>query len=77
MQVMGHVARQHGFAGPSLAALCNAATGLDIGCRVLAAKLAAAGGDVTRALLLWNGGANPDYPAAVLARTARYAAPAA
>ena len=72
MQVMGQAAREHGFAGESLAALCDPATGLEIGCRILAAKLAAAEDNVTRALLLWNGGANHDYPAAVLARANRY-----
>jgi soluble lytic murein transglycosylase-like protein len=73
MQVMGQVAREHVFRGDSLAQMCDPADGLDIGCRVLAAKLAAAEGNVTRALLLWNGGGNPDYPAAVLARTEKYA----
>jgi soluble lytic murein transglycosylase-like protein len=72
MQVMGQVAREHGFTG-ALPSLCDPAVGLEIGCRVFAAKLAAAEGNVTRALLLWNGAGNQDYPAAVLARTARYA----
>lgn len=72
MQVMGQVAREHGFDGASLAALCDPATGIEVGCRVFAAKLAAAEGNVARALLLWNGGANPDYPAAVLARAGHY-----
>ena len=74
MQVMGQVARENGFAGASLAALCDPGTGLDVGCRVLARKLAAAEGNVTRALLLWNGGTNPSYPDAVLMRTQRYTA---
>lgn len=43
MQVMGQVAREHGFSGKFLSALCDPATGLDIGCAVLAAKLASAG----------------------------------
>jgi len=73
MQVMGQVARENGFAGASLAELCDPAAGLEIGCRVLARKLAAAEGNVRRALLLWNGGANPGYPAAVLARAENYA----
>src|SRR6266568_4544197 len=73
MQVMGQVAREYGFADASLASLCDPAVGLEIGCRVFAAKLAAAEGNVTRALLLWNGAGNRDYPAAVLPRTARYA----
>ncbi len=56
MQVMGQVAREHGFgpcspgfpnpgvsAAASLAELCDPASGLDVGCRVLAHKFAAAG----------------------------------
>jgi len=39
---------------------------------VLAAKLAAAGGNVPRGLALWNGGGNPDYAAQVLARVRPY-----
>jgi hypothetical protein len=72
MQVMGQVAREHGFDGRFLTALCDPETGLDIGCTVLAAKLAAANGDTARALQLWNGGANPEYAAQVLARVAKY-----
>jgi soluble lytic murein transglycosylase-like protein len=72
MQVMGQVARENGFSGVSLAALCEPAVGLDIGCRVFTGKLAAAERNVTRALLLWNGGANPHYADAVLARASRY-----
>jgi soluble lytic murein transglycosylase-like protein len=72
MQVMGETAREHGYAG-HLPALCVPATGIAIGCRVLASKLAAARGDVESALLAWNGGANPDYPAQVLARMPKYA----
>jgi soluble lytic murein transglycosylase-like protein len=73
MQVMGQVAREHGFNGTSLAQMCDPQIGLDIGCRVFAAKLAAAEGNVPRALLLWNGGANRGYAEAVLARTHSYA----
>jgi soluble lytic murein transglycosylase-like protein len=72
MQVMGQVAREHGFTGKFLSAICDPATGLELGCTVLAAKIAAANGDITRALELWNGGANSDYPAQVLARVAEY-----
>jgi hypothetical protein len=42
MQVMGQVAREHGFQGKFLSALCEPEAGLDIGCAVLAAKFAAA-----------------------------------
>ena len=93
MQVMGQVAREHGFTGKFLSALCEPAAGLDIGCAVLTAKLtirsgsssresspgrttegslSAAPGDIARVLQLWNGGANPNYAAEVLARMARY-----
>jgi soluble lytic murein transglycosylase-like protein len=72
LQVMGQVAREHGFQGAFLSAMCDPAVGLAIGCTVLAAKLAAGGGNVPRGLVLWNGGGNPDYAAQVLARVARY-----
>ena len=72
MQLMGQVARELGCAAPSLAQLCDPATGLEFGCRQLRAKLDAAAGDETRALLAWNGGANRDYPAEVLARVGNY-----
>jgi soluble lytic murein transglycosylase-like protein len=80
MQVMGQVAREHGFTTKSLAALCDPATGLAIGCAVFAAKLRAstvdaasvANNDVERALERWNGGANTSYAAQVLARIAHY-----
>jgi soluble lytic murein transglycosylase-like protein len=72
MQVMGQVAREHGFQRPFLSALCDPSAGLTFGCVVLAAKLAAAGGNVPRGLALWNGGGNPDYASQVLARVFRY-----
>ncbi len=72
VQVMGQVAREHGFQGKFLSALCDPSAGLQIGCAVLAAKLAAAAGNVPRGLALWNGGGNPEYAAQVLARVARY-----
>ena len=72
MQVMGQVARENGFAGKSLAELCDPATGLEIGCRIFASKLSTAAGDVPRALKRWNGGANSDYATQVLSRIANY-----
>jgi len=72
MQVMGQTAREAGFEPKFLSELCDPAVGLEIGCRVLARKLAAADGNVAKALLLWNGGANQDYPAQVLARAEHY-----
>ena len=72
MQVIGQAARESGFEDPSLAELCDPAAGVEWGCRLLAKRLARANGDVAAALLAWNGGANPDYPAEVLARTRNY-----
>jgi soluble lytic murein transglycosylase-like protein len=72
MQVMGQVAREFGFAAASLPELCDPATGVELGCRILAKRMARARGDVPAALLAWNGGANPSYPAEVLARTRNY-----
>ena len=72
MQVMGQVAREHEFTGKFLSALCDPAMGIEMGCRVFAAKLADASGDTARGLQLWNGGANPDYATQVLARVSAY-----
>jgi len=72
MQVMGQVAREHGFDGKFLSCLCDPPTGLNAGCAVLAAKLSAAAGDIQRALALWNGGSNLRYAAEVLARLSKY-----
>lgn len=73
MQVMGQVARENGFEGTFLSALCDPQQGIAIGCRVLAKKLAFAGGDVARGLLAWNGGGNPCYAEQVLARLSHFA----
>lgn len=72
MQVMGQVARENGFAGPSLAELCEPSIGLEIGCSVFAKKLVAANQASKHALLLWNGGSNANYATEVLARVGRY-----
>jgi soluble lytic murein transglycosylase-like protein len=72
MQVMGQVAREHGFKNEFLAELCEPAVGLEMGCLVLARKLTSTAGDLTRGLLLWNGGANPSYAEEVLNRVSHY-----
>jgi soluble lytic murein transglycosylase-like protein len=72
MQVMGQVAREIGFDGTFLSALCDPEQGLATGCRLLRKKLDAMGGDVTRGLLAWNGGGNPNYAAQVFARRPHY-----
>ena len=72
MQVMGQVARETGFDALFLSTLCDPEQGLAIGCKVLRRKFDAMAGDTARALLAWNGGANPAYPAQVLARKQHY-----
>jgi soluble lytic murein transglycosylase-like protein len=72
MQVMGQVARETGFDGLFLSALCDPEEGLAVGCKVLRKKLDAMAGDTMRGLLAWNGGGNPAYPAQVLARKPHY-----
>lgn len=70
MQLMGEVARELGYKGP-LCQLCDPPVGLVLGCQHLANKFKQHP-DVTAALLAWNGGANLDYPAQVLARMDKY-----
>lgn len=72
MQVMGQVAREFGFAADSLPELCDPATAVELGCRILAKRMARTRGDLPAALLAWNGGANPNYPVEVLARMRNY-----
>jgi soluble lytic murein transglycosylase-like protein len=72
MQTMGEVAREFGFVGKFLSELCDPGKGIEMGCKVLAHKLAVNQGNVVNALLAWNGGGNQDYPAQVLARVERY-----
>ncbi|MGH9678358.1 MAG: lytic transglycosylase domain-containing protein [Candidatus Acidiferrales bacterium] len=72
MQVMGQVARENGFGEASLAELCDPVVGIDCGCKLLATRLARAKGDVSAALLAWNGGSNANYAAEVMARMRNY-----
>jgi soluble lytic murein transglycosylase-like protein len=80
MQVMGQTAREAGFgfddSNPtikmSLAALCDPANGIEVGCTILARKIAAADRDIQKGLEFWNGGGNPNYAAEVLARLPAY-----
>lgn len=71
LQEMGEVAREGGYLGP-IPQLCEPQTGLTWGCRLWKKKLALAHGDVSHALLLWNGGSALEYPTQVLARVERY-----
>ena len=71
-QIMGQVARELGFQGAYLSQLCDPQIGLEWGCQHFKRKLAAANGDTRKALLLWNGGGNPDYPDQVIRRVPTY-----
>jgi hypothetical protein len=71
MQVMGEVAREMGYTGP-LAQLCEPATGIEVGCRALAHKIATNQGAIADALQAYNGGANKNYAAEVLALAEKY-----
>lgn len=77
MQVMGAVAREHGFVGTFLPELCDVKVNLEYGCRHLARLLKWARGDMERALAAYNGGTagnltrplrNSAYAAKVMAR---------
>lgn len=72
MQLMGQSARERGFANTFLPSLLDPATNLDWGCQHFTFKISQAGGDIRKALLLWNGGGNPNYPDEVLARKGNY-----
>lgn len=72
MQVMGQTARELGYV-EQFAKLCDPPIGLYWGCRDFARKMREAGNNnVEKALLEYNGGANPAYPYDVLTRAARY-----
>jgi len=74
MQVMGAVAREFGFRGRYLTALCDEAIGVEYGCRVLAARLAWAKGDIDAALAAYNGGTAGNAPGVARKRNAAYVA---
>lgn len=71
MQLMGECARELGF-HDHLASLCDPFVGLEWGCKHFSNKLNAAQEDVKKALLLWNGGGNLQYPDEVMARIEKY-----
>lgn len=71
MQVMGQVAREAGFKN-DVSALTDPYAALDIGCRVLQAKLKSHPSSLEAGLLAYNGGANKEYPAEVIARMGKY-----
>jgi hypothetical protein len=59
MQVMGQVAREHGFAEKFLSGLCLPESGVEVGCAVLADKIAKAGGQVGHVDAVGVGASSP------------------
>jgi soluble lytic murein transglycosylase-like protein len=72
MQIMGQTARELGFKYEYLSELCDPPVGIEYGCRKLERAMRLHPDDVRAALLVYNGGADPQYPALVLARLANY-----
>lgn len=72
MQIMGQTAREFGFTKKFLVELCDPAQNLEFGCRKLKQCMDRANGNVTQALLLYNGGADKAYPDRVLRYLERY-----
>lgn len=72
MQVMGQVARELGFSGPFLSALCDPEIGLEWGCRKFSIVMGKTGNHVDAALQCYNGGSNALYAQQVKSRIATY-----
>lgn len=72
-QVMGQVAREHGFRGTHLVELCDPETGLLYGCKRLRQAMDRKKNDVHLALLDYNGGGDKAYPERVLSHRREFA----
>lgn len=70
MQVMGETAREFNYQEESLAKLLRIPENIEIGCKILDAKIKKANGNIEEGLLFWNGQANPDYGKEVLSHLA-------
>jgi soluble lytic murein transglycosylase-like protein len=66
MQCMGQTAREFGYAKNELWDLQEIPDGIEMGCKILVAKLKKASDDVREGLLLYNGGGDASYPDSVL-----------
>lgn len=74
MQCMGEILRELGYTGGFSSLMDDVATEVALGCKHFKNKLARAGGDVRKALQLWNGGGNLSYADQVMARLSKYQA---
>lgn len=80
MQIMAETALELGFQGRYMAELCDPDVGVEYGCLKLhkcltinpPGKDAQGDLDYSKALLAYNGGGDPSYPAAVLQFMAKY-----
>jgi soluble lytic murein transglycosylase-like protein len=72
MQIMGLTAVEFGFAGRFLTELLEPSAALEFGCRKLRHAMDKTSNDVTKALLMYNGGSDAAYPTRVLPRVAKY-----
>jgi len=70
-QIIGQTAIEFGFSG-DIPSLRDPDIGTDFGCKKLRKCLDLHPSDLNAALLAYNGGGDPDYPAKVLARQSKY-----
>lgn len=75
MQVMGEVAIEFGWKGTFLTELCDPEINVPLGSRKFQRCLLDHAGNREAALLAYNGGSNPNYPAEVIARIQKYVTP--
>ena len=73
MQIMGQTAREQGFDEKNLGKLLDPLNAVTQGCRKLKRCLEMNRGDVSAALLAYNGGGNANYPSLVMSHYSQYA----
>lgn len=72
MQIMGETARELGYQGQFLTGLLEPQHALWYGCKKLNHCMDKMSGDITAALLCYNGGGDPRYPSLVMPLMAKY-----
>lgn len=65
-QIMGQTAREQGLKTDFISQLLDPEINIPLGAKILRYKIDRARGSVAGGLLLWNGGANKEYPEQVL-----------
>lgn len=74
-QVLGQVARELGFTRTYFGELSDPSVGIEYQCRKLDKCLVRAGGDMSKALEMYNGGSNLNYAQEVIEFSKEYVAP--